>query len=1756
MKNYILVFFILLAVAVCKAQSPFDPPSITTQNSKLWAAHNDSTRLISFTDTSIFAGEAKTFMFGHQWFNAVSGVNKRLYMNSYTNGEGNITPAKVYKKLSPTDSILLPSYSFPFERYPRTTGKPIYINYYDLALTFPTLAFQCDPEAPSTGLNESFIPTSGDTSGAIFGFGEKRGGYRLNNRYLYKTDSVPAVDSSTGIVILSKPVGGEAMHRIGGDSIEMNGTRWYLAINLRRSDTTWDNITGANDTILTIKLPYNYEFFDGSANRTAYTSIIFDSVTARNLMLVLDTANYARGGWMDKKLVAKTDSVFAIRRSMLPKYNSTTGDITLSAFFRTLANPSSGQNRPFRIDPHATALNEIDTLGMEVRYFPKCNIAIDWIRLETPDTRLLFRGLKDSSIAELVSHDFQVVKRARDSVDSNNVYVGIPGIKIFRFYCKDEPPRLMYRAARYMSYLFEKYYITEGGFGIRYTHCVPQPSHWGSVPRYLAPDVRVPYAKYGLTDAKFVKHNLGIKGGWENSWNLTSPDYNLNFRVNSCDSNRDGSAYEKYSQLFSDLGWLHAYYCNYNNSNWVASPLGLKDTAINTIPNPDDTIIVTEAMKKTFLYTDPSLLAAWEASLMGYKEDPSFIFSTKPWYSNIWITSEWFLNHPYRDTNNRSLQRVGCRANTGEEIRLSLWTALTFGAKGLMYDHFDNSYGYYDSTNDRHWIRIGATAEYVGIDTAVLKSDTSGNFLLRSDASGSDFIQHNEPMEMNKYCKLDSTGIANGVDSNRIYIGRKSQRLEVMKVHDRIHIIEDTLMRLQLMGWYGKGHFPIKIYRDNDSTYLTKYLRLDSGYLKTKSCVRNLVEGWDSTFCDIMIHKDTSVSMDSVFYVGVMNRRTNPLMRHSDTTDLQFYTTAEFDSLTNLPDTIWRNRRYKQGGSRELSLPFNYKDANGRYALLRVSELGGGIDTVIGQDRAAVVKLLPGEGKMLKVQILRPNEVDGELAHSNQTKMCVYPIMRQDTSGTWQESDSIVHYLTYHKQIPGRSTGYTGVYFRKSRPSSKYDNSAAIQWNSTEYLLSDSVYQDNYWNWCDTCAYPSIVTRFDSLSEEYRSYIVYGCKPDTIGGNINKQYIVESVVRVANDTVVVGNWRGKSFATVPSSNLSEWGTPMINASDTVNFYCWSDPQKGICVGWKRPNTNPVQLEDTVLNIHWSVGCSSYTAQHPSMNPYSRFMRGEHESDCALVWQEKCGCYSAYPDICYTRLFVNHDGHVVNDLSPVFHNGDSDSNVLFNADTSIVVVSYRYSTYPSVTSNSGTFPVVNRDVFLASADTNICSAWISNYDWYSRSSFRFDKIYWQNHSDALGFISGNINSRFIWSQDSSASFIPRYFDMWSLHSIWSSGKYFDQAVVSVGDAYDYSYIAYDSKSHFNCFNYSPRSINLNFRSRPITFTGGLYDPITSTINDTLGQILHFPQSMFAEFSNTSVSIVDYGLLSYPHLAERGSMNQSDWQRNHRIYNKRDNNETIPAPPATIRSSGQYYFRTSDTELIPKQFYSFGDDSLNFGISSVILNEHEYPIKENAWESQFGLMKSSDTVFTDWFNIDNIATMDVSTTGTSPERLSVWLERRSDGTTWDVPLTAGEQWKIKLETVDLINGDNEEYRVQICSYNNAPYRPETAITSDDDEASFGKSADKEHKTIDLGAGDISKSVFIYPNPAREEVNIIIKGTERSEVVIVSAIGGEQTRFVAEGGKTAVLNTSHFASGVYVARVRRKDMVDVVVPFIVVR
>jgi hypothetical protein len=194
--------------------------------------------------------------------------------------------------------------------------------------------------------------------------------------------------------------------------------------------------------------------------------------------------------------------------------------------------------------------------------------------------------------------------------------------------------------------------------------------------------------------------------------------------------------------------------------------------------------------------------------------------------------------------------------------------------------------------------------------------------------------------------------------------------------------------------------------------------------------------------------------------------------------------------------------------------------------------------------------------------------------------------------------------------------------------------------------------------------------------------------------------------------------------------MSEWGTPMVNASDTANFYCWSDAYSGIMAGWKRPDTG--QLVGAPLNIHWVATCSSYTAQHPSMNPYSRYMRGEHENDCALVWQENLDCGGYYhPKIFYTRLHIDSTGQIRKGLSPQYIT-DTSMAMLFNADTSIFCASIASPTYSLDTywnNDEHGFPVVYRDVFFADTDTNICN-FESHYPGYKRASLKFDRLYWQ------------------------------------------------------------------------------------------------------------------------------------------------------------------------------------------------------------------------------------------------------------------------------------------------------------------------------------------------------------------------------------------------------------------------------------------
>jgi hypothetical protein len=86
---------------------------------------------------------------------------------------------------------------------------------------------------------------------------------------------------------------------------------------------------------------------------------------------------------------------------MLPKSSDTDQDITISAFF--ICEYTSGSDPLLNYalkgrtqdNDELKKQKEIVDLGIEVNYTPNCDIAIDYIRLETPRAQMMFRGYSD-----------------------------------------------------------------------------------------------------------------------------------------------------------------------------------------------------------------------------------------------------------------------------------------------------------------------------------------------------------------------------------------------------------------------------------------------------------------------------------------------------------------------------------------------------------------------------------------------------------------------------------------------------------------------------------------------------------------------------------------------------------------------------------------------------------------------------------------------------------------------------------------------------------------------------------------------------------------------------------------------------------------------------------------------------------------------------------------------------------------------------------------------------------------------------------------------------------------------------------------------------------------------------------------------------------------------------------------------------------------------------------------------------------------
>jgi len=204
----------------------------------------------------------------------------------------------------------------------------------------------------------------------------------------------------------------------------------------------------------------------------------------------------------------------------------------------------------------------------------------------------------------------------------------------------------------------------------------------------------------------------------------------------------------------------------------------------------------------------------------------------------------------------------------------------------------------------------------------------------------------------------------------------------------------------------------------------------------------------------------------------------------------------------------WQNIWWKRFGCRELHIPFKYRKSStaDNYTLIHVTELGYNdttlnketwrqkpyyhlIDTVVHRDSTLIVRLLPGEGKILKCEVLRSKYIEGYLDYSNQRKMVAYPDTQITRTQIPTDSSLYRYHAVYFKVIPGENR--RGVYYRRSQPMPKAVKDEQIYWEPTEYLLSDSVIVRYPWGPYDTlktynCGYPSIVVRYDSIRHQQR----------------------------------------------------------------------------------------------------------------------------------------------------------------------------------------------------------------------------------------------------------------------------------------------------------------------------------------------------------------------------------------------------------------------------------------------------------------------------------------------------------------------------------------------------------------------------------------------------------------------------------------------------------------------------------------------
>jgi hypothetical protein len=1531
------------------------------------------------------------------------------------------------------------------------------------------------------------------------------------------------------------------------DNPMSNGKRWVFSINLRRLDKNElrkDTISG-RIPILTIKLPY--KLVEDKVN-TFYIKFNQTSKNISNKELlsyspesgVIDTLGYSL--LMDTLTTNVTE--FVIYDDMLPDslffVNNKRQDVTLNAYFITDGDAKHNPLMKKKDGPDG-----IDSLDIEVKYHGNTSIAINHLRIATQDATRFFNGTNYNAYRT-------ETQRAFDSLYAQ-------GYEIYGMYGQDEYGEEFFSSQRYNSHLMNFQTISEGAGGGHVDHLIehiqPKNIWWG------APGLR---------------EYIGAPYFWPNTVQYGSKDHNEIYKwVNEYGSN----------VKLKSMEWMN--YATGHTGNWTYYSFPTLDSLQSTYETDlgqrksgskishwktfrefkiDTNIVGIDIIINKLINGNSTLgyIDVWNYTSFYYLH--SYIYSEKPWWSNFYPVANMKLL-------NDSISYLGNnRPKTAEEVRVSLWNRLIFGAKGFCYD------ARVDKLNLEGPNWSNSTMGFIGNYHNPAKFDqlSYDDLINTNDPSiGGDFIPLLDSSTfIHNYVNRDTMAKYLRVPKDRIYYGRKSPRLELFKMHSFIRANDAELMNLRLQATFSKGTLIFENQHPSlTDTLLNKLVLLDRRQIILSGDTTKVsdigvksrpigrikngqphYETYDSTFFDLTIHKHKDKSMDSVFYIAVLNKRTDPLIMIDTLTDsphLLFLTDDEFGKLcrtggydptrlsgTNYDSTFWQKKWWSRYGARELTIPFDFVDTTNtnHYNLLKVEELSGEfknfagnklpdsllphhlqskyyhyIDTVLGQDGNLVLNMLPGQGKILKVTVLKPDlSINGRLDHSNQSKLVAYPIL--DNAGN--ETNKIQYHVVYFREDSLLDGNPRRVYYRKSYPMAKNDATENIVW-LPELRISDSIFAKtlptHFGNFNYTpdksCDFPSIVVRKDTVNNQLKAYIVYTCSPSPDSDNQNVVLCVLNTTNSSNQSKV----SNKVISEYSGSDRRWFGNPVINASAFHNYIAWSDSNFGIVASVMLPEAIDFFDSLRISKIVFGGNPTLSSSNHPSLNTYSRM--SAEEDNCALVWQHSSNTNNYYKNILYTRLKVENDTLKTYSATQITLNSLArdtfyDNNILrVNKDVNLP--------------HSNQFPVVYRI--------------LDNINYTYPNNKTEDVIAWQ--STLRDYDTSSINGRVLRSIDlntnSSSSILG-----WQISALQDNYKdsflpdIAQQSGLIIGGEMKYPYGKY-------LINFV-RGDSSGYKTYNFPTTGSWVSDIN--VNNNSFQVLN-------QISTKT---------KQPHLAKYKEPNLlSNIWRNRRVYEEYSGTNYGVIPK--IVSNGRFFYKNNETEeLEAESLVGFNKGSSKYQIGIPQINNQNVALQlpfiavpDSTSFITYDFDNSQDTIFSNWFDVNTVADLNFKCYGFNDTIMVAKIQKQSDNSfiNLNLPLSTTDTTG-KLGEYTLINGGLHTYRLCFIRLDTNYQYTETLVLDGlpVSDTVMLKGTESSKNIIDL-SGNFNLTmnndyfnIAISPNPANDIVYMTplyndLKNQNLVEVEILDNLGNSIHKKVVKSGETFSFITIELSQGIYI-------------------